>query len=405
MNGEKYKYEKKICFYMNTFLVGGIEKVLIELLENIDKDKFNIKLLIGYNLQELEILKEDIPQNVEIKHLINEEFLIKGKKKKSSGKMKNYEKILDESLSWIRKILLKRRLLHYIKNDEIIIDFDMTLAPYSKKLKENYKKIITFCHFSFKNYNRGIESRQKKLGKRLMNYNRILVISDEMKKEGEEIYPFLKEKFFRIYNSFDFNKIREKSLQENTIKQKEYLKDNYIVAVGRLEETQKDFTTLIEAYALVESKIKEKLFIIGEGRHRKELENLVKKLKIEEKVLFMGYQSNPFPWIKNSNLFVHSSKFEGLPTVLIEAMILERPIIATDCPTGPKEILENGKSGILVSIGNKKELAEKIEKILLNQNFKNEIVENSKKNIKRFDSKIIIELFENEIMSVINDRE
>ena len=319
--------------------------------------------------------------------------------------MKNYEKILDESLSWIRKILLKRRLLHYIKNDEIIIDFDMTLAPYSKKLKENYKKIITFCHFSFKNYNRGIESRQKKLGKRLMNYNRILVISDEMKKEGEEIYPFLKEKFFRIYNSFDFNKIREKSLQENTIKQKEYLKDNYIVAVGRLEETQKDFTTLIEAYALVESKIKEKLFIIGEGRHRKELENLVKKLKIEEKVLFMGYQSNPFPWIKNSNLFVHSSKFEGLPTVLIEAMILERPIIATDCPTGPKEILENGKSGILVSIGNKKELAEKIEKILLNQNFKNEIVENSKKNIKRFDSKIIIELFENEIMSVINDRE
>lgn len=397
--------KKKICFYMNTFLVGGIEKVLIELLENIDKNKFNIKLLIGYNLQELEILKEDIPQNVEIKHLINEEFLIKGKKKKSSGKMKNYEKILDESLSWIRKILLKRRLLHYIKNDEIIIDFDMTLAPYSKKLKENYKKIITFCHFSFKNYNRGIESRQKKLGKRLMNYNRILVISDEMKKEGEEIYPFLKEKFFRIYNSFDFNKIREKSLQENTIKQKEYLKDNYIVAVGRLEETQKDFTTLIEAYALVESKIKEKLFIIGEGRHRKELENLVKKLKIEEKVLFMGYQSNPFPWIKNSNLFVHSSKFEGLPTVLIEAMILERPIIATDCPTGPKEILENGKSGILVSIGNKKELAEKIEKILLNQNFKNEIVENSKKNIKRFDSKIIIELFENEIMSVINDRE
>lgn len=397
--------KKKICFYMNTFLVGGIEKVLIELLENIDKDKFNIKLLIGYNLQELEILKEDIPQNVEIKHLINEEFLIKGKKKKSLGKMKNYEKILDESLSWIRKILLKRRLLHYIKNDEIIIDFDMTLAPYSKKLKENYKKIITFCHFSFKNYNRGIESRQKKLGKRLMNYNRILVISDEMKKEGEEIYPFLKEKFFRIYNSFDFNKIREKSLQENTIKQKEYLKDNYIVAVGRLEETQKDFTTLIEAYALVESKIKEKLFIIGEGRHRKELENLVKKLKIEEKVLFMGYQSNPFPWIKNSNLFVHSSKFEGLPTVLIEAMILERPIIATDCPTGPKEILENGKSGILVSIGNKKELAEKIEKILLNQNFKNEIVENSKKNIKRFDSKIIIELFENEIMSVINDRE
>ena len=224
-----------------------------------------------------------------------------------------------------------------------------------------------------------------------MNYNRILVISDEMKKEGEEIYPFLKEKFFRIYNSFDFNKIREKSLQENTIKQKEYLKDNYIVAVGRLEETQKDFTTLIEAYALVESKIKEKLFIIGEGRHRKELENLVKKLKIEEKVLFMGYQSNPFPWIKNSNLFVHSSKFEGLPTVLIEAMILERPIIATDCPTGPKEILENGKNGELFEVGNYKELALKIENLLNNELKRKQYISNSLKGIERFSIKRIFE--------------
>ena len=104
-----------------------------------------------------------------------------------------------------------------------------------------------------------------------------------MKKEMVELFPFLKNKVIRIYNSFNIEKIKKLSLQTipNT-----YINDKYILAIGRLEETQKDFTTLIKSYSLIEKEIGEKLFIIGEGRHKKDLIELVKNLKIEKKVKF-----------------------------------------------------------------------------------------------------------------------
>ena len=98
---------------------------------------------------------------------------------------------------------------------------------------------------------------------------------------------------------------------------------------------------------------------------RKDLIELVKNLKIEEKVKFLGFQKNPYPWIKKASLFVHSSKFEGLPTVVIEALILEKLIVATDCPTGPKEILDKGRNGILTEIGNVKPISTSYEKMLI----------------------------------------
>lgn len=276
----------------------------------------------------------------------------------------------------------------------MVIDFDMTLAPYVDKIS---KKVITFCHFSPKNYNRGIRRRQIKLGKRLKNYNKIVVISDEMKKEMIELFPFLKNKVIRIYNSFNIEKIKKLSLQNTS---NTCINDKYILAIGRLEETQKDFTTLIKAYSLIEKEIAEKLFIIGEGRHKKNLIELVKNLKIEEKVKFLGFQKNPYPWIKKASLFVHSSKFEGLPTVVIEALILEKLIVATDCPTGPKEILDNGRNGILTEIGNVKELSEAMKKMLLNNTDKELYIKNLKNKIKEFDSKNVIKELEQLILKI-----
>ena len=122
---------------------------------------------------------------------------------------------------------------------DVIIDFDMTLASYAKDIKN---KIVTFCHFSPKNYHRGIKSRQRKHGERLNNYDKVIMISDEMKQEALEMYPFLEKKLLRVYNSFDIERILKMS--EEKIEDKK-IEDKYILAVGRLEETQKDFTTLI----------------------------------------------------------------------------------------------------------------------------------------------------------------
>ncbi|MGL4998292.1 MAG: glycosyltransferase, partial [Cetobacterium sp.] len=252
--------KKKVLFSINTFLVGGIEKALIELLKNESLKKYELTLLIGYKLGNIEKLKEQIPNHIKIEYILKEEIYTKAKRKKAEGKLTKIEKVLDESLSWLKKIIFKNRLLKIIKDYDIVIDYDMTLAPYAKEIKI---KKIAYCHFSLKHYNRGIQSRQEKLGRRLNNYDNIVVISEDMKKEAEEIFPFLSKKLVKIYNSFDIDDIEKKALVcLDTDKEK--MEDSYILAVGRLEETQKDFTTLLKAYSLIKDLVDEKLYILGD---------------------------------------------------------------------------------------------------------------------------------------------
>lgn len=378
----------KIKFYVESFLVGGIEKVLLQYLKNIDSENNDITLIIGYKQDELERLKSDIPSNVKVEYVLADDMYCTLKKKKAIGKLSKIEKLKMEGTSWLRKIKIRKRLKELISPEDVIVDFDMTLSPFMKEFKN---KKVTFCHFSLKNYHRGIERRLKKLGNRLNDYDKVIVISDEMKKEAIEMFPFLEKKLVRIYNSFNFDEIY-KLANENIDKD---LEGQYILAIGRLEETQKDFTTLIKAYSKICNEVEESLYIIGDGRHREQLESLTKDLKIENRVKFLGFRTNPYPYLKRANLFVHSSKFEGLPTVIIEAMILKKMIIATDCPTGPSELLNNGKNGILVEIGNIDEMADNMKKVLLNKEVQKEYLKNSEEKLKEFDAKLVIREFEN----------
>lgn len=132
-----------------------------------------------------------------------------------------------------------------------------------------------------------------------------------------------------------------------------------IISIGRLTE-QKDFFTLIEAFALVRQSKSARLIILGEGEDRPKLESLIKKLDLTQDVSMPGFVSNPYPFLTHANLFVLSSKWEGLPTVLIEALYCNVPVIATDCMSGPREILEGGKYGTLIPVGDPESLAEAI---------------------------------------------
>lgn len=129
------------------------------------------------------------------------------------------------------------------------------------------------------------------------------------------------------------------------------------VAVGRLTE-QKDFPTLIRAFAEVRQKHVARLLILGEGRDRSDLESLVKSLNLEQDVSLFGFVDNPYAFMTRSVAFVLSSRWEGLPTVLIEALACGVPVIATNCPSGPDEILAGGKYGLLVPVQDVAALAE-----------------------------------------------
>lgn len=132
-----------------------------------------------------------------------------------------------------------------------------------------------------------------------------------------------------------------------------------LLAAGRLIKL-KDFQTLIRAVAIVRKQRSINLVILGEGALRPQLEKLVRQLDLEAHVALPGFVENPFAWMRASSLFVLSSVSEGLPNVLIEAMACGTPVVSTDCPSGSAEILENGKWGRLVPVGDADALAQAI---------------------------------------------
>jgi glycosyltransferase involved in cell wall biosynthesis len=123
-----------------------------------------------------------------------------------------------------------------------------------------------------------------------------------------------------------------------------------LLGVGRLAR-QKDFPTLIQAFARVRRQIPARLMILGDGAERPVLEETIDRLGLEQDVSLPGFVDNPFPYLKRSSAFVLSSRWEGLPTVVIEALYCGVPVVATDCPSGPREILKGGRLGCLVPMG------------------------------------------------------
>lgn len=158
--------------------------------------------------------------------------------------------------------------------------------------------------------------------------------------------------------------------------QKKYTNDNkkllidykpYILAAGRLTH-QKGFLNLVHAFSEISNVIKHNLIIIGEGEDRDKIETEIKLKNLEGRVILPGFIENIYSIMSNAELFVLSSFYEGFPNVLIQAMYAGLPIVATNCPTGPSEILENGKWGELVEISDTSALASGILRVLNNKN-------------------------------------
>jgi glycosyltransferase involved in cell wall biosynthesis len=165
-----------------------------------------------------------------------------------------------------------------------------------------------------------------------------------------------------IYNPVFDDSIYEKSRQEI---EEDYFNRSKIslINIARLEG-QKNHRLLIEAMELLRHREDIQLLIIGKGALEEELKKIVDSKKMNEKIHFLGFKPNPFSYLARSDLFVLSSAYEGLPTVLIESLALGINIVSTDCPSGPDEILEHGKYGWLVAVNDPGLLASAIEKAL-----------------------------------------
>lgn len=167
-----------------------------------------------------------------------------------------------------------------------------------------------------------------------------------------------------------YNPVLTADLEEKMNKQVDhpYFKDEkkkVFITVGRLHE-QKDYSTLIEAFALVRERHSEvRLLVVGDGEERKALQKMVAEKELVDDVSFAGFQNNPYAYMKQADVFVLSSLYEGFGNVIVEALATGTTVVSTDCPSGPGEILEQGRSGYIVPVGNSDELALAMETALL----------------------------------------
>lgn len=215
-----------------------------------------------------------------------------------------------------------------------------------------------------------------------------------------------KEKSAVIYNGVDISLIQKKALERPFKKIKRLIKDkNYnIFTVGRLNK-QKDYTTLLKAFKILTRKIANvNLFIVSDGELKSFLLKKTKNLGLESRVYFLGWVKNFYPYLKLTDLFVFSSFYEGFGITLIEAMACRLPVLATDTDFGPAEILEEGKYGILVPVGDDKKMADKMEKLLKNRRLKIKYSKLAYKRAKDFNLKNMLQGYERLFLDTIEKK-
>ena len=387
--------KKKILFYTSGVGLGGVEKVVLEVLKEIDKSKFDIKLALQYENENL--FENEISEEVNYKYMLPQKIIDKSLYFRERKKNIFYKMLYSFILSY-EKYTIKKNYLEFSKDREIVIDFKS--GDFLKLINlENgaKKKRICWLHGEITNLNK-YEKRKKFLRENLNKCDKVICICEDMKNGVIKEISELEEKLEVIYNPFDIEKIKIKSNDYSEIKadEKKLLEDNYIIMVSRLELKMKDFNTLIKAFKIVNQKRKDiKLYLLGEGTDREKIEKMIKNEDLQEYIKLLGVKRNPYPWIKNSKVLLLSSKSEGLPTVLIEGIILNKVVISTNCLTGPKEILDNGKYGSLVEIGDYNAMAQEILELLQEKSIKREkYLSNIDESIERFDKKNIIKQIE-----------
>lgn len=357
--------KRRIVFVISRFLDGGMETVLIEYLRQLSKlQKYHLTLLIVYKTGELEVYHDRLPEGIDVKYLVSYPILIKYKKERPSGPMARGIKLLDEIfLNPLRRATQSYRLQQITTVSDVIVDFDHSQASFLKNIKIPK---IAFFHASISTIFNTDPVQERKIKKKITVYDHIVTISEAMYQEACHYFPNVKERICMIYNTVDTDVLLHSA---NAVVEDGRINKPYILSVTRLEENQKDVTTLIDAYEIFRTKYghTEELYVIGKGESLEQLQHKARHSRVAEHIHFLGFMINPYPWVKRAKLFVHSAKFEGLPTNLIEALLLDRMIVATDCPTGPGEILNHGQAGILPPVGNKEELAKAMHEALTDQ--------------------------------------
>lgn len=354
--------KKKVLFIVPSMRGGGAERIMSILLNFLDRNKFEPILVL---LKKEGPYLQDLPKDIKIIDLqVTQARYAIIKIIKTIKQIK--PDIVFSTLSYLNILIAMIRPL-LSKNIVFIARESNTVSVKNKREKHPFIFDLLYKIF----YN---------------NFDQIVSQSEYMKKDLIDNYNIMIEKIEVIYNPVNITRIEVLANKNAT---NLYNSDKFnLLAVGRLDY-QKGFDLLIEAMKKLDNRFH--LTIVGEGEKEGKLKYLAESFDVKEKVTFAGFQSNPYIYMMHADLYILSSRYEGLPNVVLEANTCGTPVVAFNCPGGTSEIIENGINGFLCECQNIDELVVKINKASTYSFDKNKI----KKLIKnRYDVYTIIKQYE-----------
>jgi glycosyltransferase involved in cell wall biosynthesis len=332
---------KSILLVIDSLGIGGAEKVVLTLSTGFYTKGYSIDIIICDD-----IISFPIPDYINIYKL---HF------KKSTFAYRKYSQKLHH---------LVDTLSHQHENG-----YELILVNLQKSTrlmnKYQHKSIFHIIHSNFSQSalkkDKAIKNffRKKKL-QNIYNGLNLIAVSKGIEEDLINTIHLRPNTIQTIYNPIDNELISKLSEEKLTIQE-----DEYIIHVGRFAKVKRH-DILLKAFAKIQYP-NLKLLLIGDGEEKENIQNLIKQLNLSERVVLTGFLHNPYPLIKNAKLLVLSSEYEGFGNTLVESLVLNTPVISTNCKSGPNEILTGSLKEYLVEVNNVIELYKKIENILLNQ--------------------------------------
>ena len=331
--------KKKILIRIGSLRHGGAEKVLVTFLKNLPKDKYEIDLLL--NLYSGKYLKE-VPDWINVIYLNKGEMITtnrpqdipkKAYRKIYQGSLKKYPYLLYNRILKNKKYDIEFAAIHGFRDE--ILSSPLTSSKKIMWIHNDLRKT------EFHNYT---DDEVRKF----FGFDKIMVISEHIQKDFEAMARTPKDldKIVRIYNPLDTQEILSKA--ELPMKNYNFYTDiPTFVSIGTVFP-QKGFDRLVKVHKkLLDEGFLHKILIIGDGYDFENIKQLKTSLGIDETATMLGFSDNPYPYVKKADYYILSSRYEGYPTVLFEAITLKKKIIATDV-SGVSEMLEKGQLGLIV---------------------------------------------------------
>lgn len=348
-------------FHIVDFGDGGIESSLIQWLRVFDRTHFKVTLSVMHPSPAFENrFRALVPNDVDIEILVDRGWLNFFQTRRYARRLSKLGRVARDIFNTLAvRPYVKQRIAELARKHALIVDYDMSLRRLAGQFDTAW---LGVNHFSFDARLANRPRKKRRLATQFARYHGVAALNQHMANEARAMFGGVLQRLFVLPNAIDIERIRDNA----TARDVPPCDAPYIVSVARLDEIQKDHRTLLRAYARLvqDADIAEHLVIVGDGAFRGELEALSRELGIASRVHFAGYRNNPHALVAGARLQVLSSHYEGMPMVLLEALALGKPVIASDCPTGPREILGDGHFGVLFEVGAVDELAQAMRRIL-----------------------------------------